>query len=99
MKKFEVASQDQLFPMLLAGRLDAIAGYIPTENYRLKVEGYGDKVEHSQYVYEEPAFVYMTISHQSPLVALFAQVDQINTQLVEEGFIQKVVDQYYAEYR
>lgn len=98
-KKFEVASQDQLFPMLLAGHLDAIAGYIPTENYRLKVEGYADQVEHSNYVYEEPAFVYMTISRQSPLAASFEQVDQINTQLVEEGFVQKVVDQYYAEYR
>lgn len=98
-KKFAVASQDQLFPMLLEGRLDAIAGYIPTENYRIKVEGYGAKVQLSKYVYEEPAFVYMTISQKSPLAALFAQVDHINTQLVEEGFIQKIVNQYYAEYR
>ncbi len=98
-KKFEVASQDQLFPMLLAGRLDALAGYVPTENYRIKMEGYGDKVRPSNYVYEEPAFVYMTISKQSPLAAVFAQVDQINTQLVEEGFIPNLVNQYYEEYR
>lgn len=97
--KHEVASQDQLFPMLLAGRLDAIAGYIPTENYHLKVKGYGDQVVHSVYVYEEPAFVYMTISKKSPLADLFEQVDEVNTQLVEEGFVAKIVDQYYAEYR
>jgi polar amino acid transport system substrate-binding protein len=98
-KKFEVASQDQLFPMLLAGRLDAIAGYMPTENYRLKMEGYGDKIELSTYVYEEQAFVYMTVSKKSPLADIFAQVDRINTRLVAEGFITKIVNQYYDEYR
>ncbi len=98
-KKFEVASQDQLFPMLLAGRLDAIAGYVPTENYRIKVGGYAGQVELSNYMYAEQAFVYMTISKKSPLSAIFEQIDQINTQLVEEGFVQEIVNQYYEKYR
>lgn len=98
-KKFEVASQDQLFPMLLAGRVEAIAGYVPTENYRIKVEGYAGLVELSNYVYAEQAFVYMTISDKSPLASIFEQIDQINTQLVEEGFVQKIVNKYYEEYR
>lgn len=98
-KKFEVASQDQLFPMLLAGRVEAIAGYVPTENYRIKVEGYAGQVELSNYVYAEQAFVYMTISKKSPLAAIFEQIDQVNTLLIEEGFVQKIITWYYEEYR
>jgi polar amino acid transport system substrate-binding protein len=98
-QKIEVPSQDQLFPMLLAGRVDAIAGYVPTENYHLMVEGYQAQVERSAYEYTLPAFVYMTVSKKSPLVARLGEVNQINRQLLDTGFIAKIVNSYYATYR
>jgi polar amino acid transport system substrate-binding protein len=93
-KKFEVTSQDQLFPMLLAGRLDAIAGYVPTENYRITEGWYRDQIERSVYEYQEQAFVYMTISKESPLAARFDQINQINQQLLDKDFIAKIVNSY-----
>jgi polar amino acid transport system substrate-binding protein len=98
-RKFEVTSQDQLFPMLLAGRLDAVAGYVPTENYRITVGGYRDQIERSVYEYQEQALVYMTLSKKSPLVARLDQFNQINQQLLDEGFIAEIVNSYYEKYR
>jgi polar amino acid transport system substrate-binding protein len=98
-KKFEVTSQDQLFPMLLAGRLEAIAGYVPTENFRIAVGGYRDQIERSAFEYQEQALVYMALSKKSPLAARFDQFDQINQQLLDEGFIARIIDSYYEKYR
>jgi polar amino acid transport system substrate-binding protein len=97
--KFEVTSQDQLFPMLLAERLDAIAGYVPTENYRIIEGGYRNQIERSVHEYQEQALVFMTIGKKSPLAARFDQIDQINQQLLHEGFIAKIVSSYYEKYR
>jgi polar amino acid transport system substrate-binding protein len=98
-KKFSVTSQDQLFPMLLAGRLEVIAGYVPTENYQLVVNGYRDQVERSKYEYQEQALVYMTLSKKSPFAVHLEQFDQVNQQLRDEGFIAKIVNSYYEKYR
>lgn len=98
-KKVEVPSQDQLFPMLMAGRLDIMAGYIPTENYRLSVEGYSGKIVHSTYVYQEQALVYMAVSKKSPFAGRMAAFDEINKQLLDEGFIQKTIQAYYEKYK
>jgi polar amino acid transport system substrate-binding protein len=98
-KKFPVPSQDQLFPMLLAGRLEAVAGYVPTENYRIASGGYRDQIERSEYEYQEQALVYMAISKKSYLVARMDQINQINQQLIDEGFISRIVNQYYEKYR
>jgi polar amino acid transport system substrate-binding protein len=98
-KKFEVTSQDQLFPMLLAGRLDAIAGYLPTENYRIIEQGIGSRIERSTYEYHEKALVYMTISKKSFLSGRLKEINQINQQLLDEGFIARVINAYYEKYR
>lgn len=98
-KKFKVTSQDQLFPMLLAGRLDIIAGYVPTENYRIAVEGYRDQIERSEYEYQEQALVFMSISKKSPLAARFNEIDQINQKLLNESFIKSIINRYYEKYR
>ena len=97
--KFEVTSQDQLFPMLLAGRLDAVAGYVPTENYRISVGGYRDQIERSVYEYQEQALVYMAISKKSSLAARLDQFNKTNQQLLDEGFIAEIVSSYYEKYR
>jgi polar amino acid transport system substrate-binding protein len=98
-KRVEVPSQDQLFPMLLAGHLDIMAGYVPTENYRLKVEGYSGQIERSVYEYAQPAPVYMTLSKKSALAVSFNKINQINDQLIKEGVIDRIVNFYYDQYR
>ena len=84
-KKFEVPSQDQLFPMLLAGRIDAMAGYVPTENYRLDTGGYRSQIERSVYIYQEQAPVFMTVSKASHLAARFKELNQVNNQRPDPG--------------
>jgi polar amino acid transport system substrate-binding protein len=97
-QKFEVHSQDQLFPMLLAGRLDVIAGYIPTENYRINVEGYRGKIVRSEFVSQEQVSVFMAVSKKSPFVNRMVEINQINDQLIKEGFVTQIIDAYYARY-
>lgn len=99
LKKFEVSSQDQLFPMLMAGRLEAIAGYVPTENYRIATGGYRDLIERSAYEYQELAPVYLALSKKSPLATRFSEFNQINQQLIAEGLITRIVNAYYEKYR
>jgi ABC-type amino acid transport substrate-binding protein len=82
----------------LAGRLDAVAGYVPTENYRITIGGYRDQIERSEYEYQEQALVYMAISKKAQLVARIDQINQINHQLIAEGFISKIVNRYYEKY-
>jgi hypothetical protein len=41
----------------------------------------------------------MTVSKKSPLVARLGEVNQINRQLLDTGFIAKIVNSYYATYR
>ncbi len=98
-KKFEVSSQDQLFPMLLAGRLDIIAGYVPTENYRLTTEGYRGKIERSSYEFAEQVPVYMSISKKSSTMSIrLDDFNRINEQLLKTGFIKGIINAYYARY-
>jgi len=98
-KKFEVTSQEQLFPMLLTGRIDAMAGYVPTENYRLSTGGYRSQIERSTYVYQEQALVYMTISNLSPLLARLQELNQINSVLLTDGTISRIINAYYEKYQ
>ena len=97
-RKYEVASQDQLFPMLVSGRIQAMAGYVPTENYRLKAEGFAGQVERSAYVHDEKAEVYMAVSRKSPLAARLAEFNRVNEALFREGFIARVIREYYDRY-
>jgi polar amino acid transport system substrate-binding protein len=97
-RKYEVVSQDQLFPMLAAGRIQAVAGYVPTENFRLIAEGYKGRIVRSAYVFEEEALVYMAMSRRSPLAGRFEEFDAVNEALIREGFIKAVVEKYYSRF-
>jgi len=99
LKKVDVASQDQLFPMLVNGRIQAIAGYVPTENYRIVTEGFKDNVKRSEYEYSEPANVYMAISKKSPFAARFEELNALNDTLFQEGVIPGIVKAYYNQYQ
>lgn len=99
LKKYEVSSQDQLFPMLANNRIDIIAGYVPTENFRLIEEGYKDKIIKSTYEFGNPASVFMAVSRKSPLINRIDEFNKINNELIEEGFIQKTIDLYYKKYK
>lgn len=92
--KVEVSSQDQLMPMVASRRLEVMAGYVDTENYRLVNEGFGDKLERLPLVYDNPVAVYMALSRLSPLRSRLAEFNAVNHQLLAEGFVAKAVAQY-----
>jgi polar amino acid transport system substrate-binding protein len=98
LKKQEVTSQDQLLPMLMNDRFEAMAGYVPTENYRLVVEGYVGKIERAAYEFIENAPIYMAISRKSPLVGRFDEFNQVNSALANEGVLKRIRDVYYQRY-
>ena len=99
LSKHEVTSQDLLFPMLMHERFDLIAGYVPTENYRLVTEGYKGKIQKSVYEFTGVDPVYMALSKKSPLSKRKPEFDRINDELIKEGFIGKLVESYYNKYR
>jgi polar amino acid transport system substrate-binding protein len=96
--KVPVTSQDQLFPMLTSGRLEAIAGYVDTENYRLVMEGYAGRVKRSGFVYDNPVEVYLAVSRKSPFLARIKEMDRIHRELLQNGFVQRVIQQYKRRY-
>lgn len=96
--RIEIATQEQLYPMLIHDRIQVMAGYIPTENYFIFKYGYQDVVERSKFVYKEPSNVYMAISRKSPLSKKFYRLNSINTSLHNDGFIKKTVSFYYEKY-
>jgi polar amino acid transport system substrate-binding protein len=97
--KVKVPSQDQLFPMLVGRRIDLIAGYVDTEDYRLVVEGYRGRVTRMAYTVDAPVEVYMALSRASPLAARLSEFDAVNKSLLEEGLIQKMIESYKHRYQ
>lgn len=97
--KVEVSSQDQLFPMLLRGRVEAIAGYVPTENYRIAVEDYRDKIERSTYIHDETAYVYLALSQKSPFMDRLDEINRLHRQMLDQQDIARIITAYYDRYR
>lgn len=97
--KYSVASQEQIFPMLIHKRVQVMAGYMPTENYFITTNNYGDIIEKSLFTYNEKSKVYMTVSKKSPIAKKIILLNKINNDLYNEGFIDKVVNKYYQKYR
>ena len=96
--KYEVASQEQIFPMLVHKRVQVMAGYMPTENYYITINNYSDIITKSPYVHNEKAKVYMAISKKSVLSKRIRVFNKINNDLHREGFTAKVVKKYYNIY-
>ncbi len=96
--KVPVTSQDQLFPMVASGRMEVMAGYVDTENYRLVTEGYRGRIVRSRYLHDDPVEVFFAVSKKSPLRARLKELDEFHRQLLREGFIQDVIQQYKRRY-
>jgi polar amino acid transport system substrate-binding protein len=98
LSKYEVPTQDQLFPMLVHERFDLFAGYVPTENYRLIAEGYKGQVQRSKYEFSGQDAVYMAVSKKSPLAHRLKEFNLINDELTKTGFINQTIEKYYTRY-
>ena len=92
LNKVGVTSQNQLFPMLIHGRVEAIAGYVPTENYRLIEEGYASVVVKSDYEIPNEVAVYMAVSRKSPLVGRLDEFNAVNKDIIARGLVSAVVN-------
>lgn len=93
-----VNTQDQLFEMLLAGRFDCAAGYVPRENYYLSQVSFRGQVERSVFVHNEYSPTYMTVSRRSAFMKRFDEMNQIVTQLVEDGTVRDITERYCREF-
>jgi polar amino acid transport system substrate-binding protein len=98
LSKFEVTTQDRLFPMLMHERLDLIAGYVPTENYRLIAEGYKGKIQKSTYEVSGEDAVYLALSKKSALRNRLSEFNMTINALIREGFVKNTIDSYYNKY-
>lgn len=99
LKKYEVTSQDLLYPMLFAKRINVFAGYVPTENYFIKTNNYSNKVIRSPYVYPNPSNVYIGISKKSQFLKYEKAINATFDEMVKEGYVKKVIDSYYNLYK
>ena len=93
-----VNTQDQLFEMLLAGRFDCAAGYVPRENYYLSQASFRGQVERSGFVHNEYSPTYMTVSRKSKFMKRFQEMNRIVTQLVENGTVRDITKRYCREF-
>lgn len=99
LSKYEVSHQSQLLQLVAAGRIPLMAGYIPTVNYRLFSEGFGDQIRKAVYTYNEPASVYIVISKNSPFAGRLQEFNQIHRRLLESGVIESIKTKYYNKYK
>jgi len=97
-RKTVVNTQDQLFEMLLAGRFECVAGYIPRENYYLSRSPYFGKVERSHFVHNEYRPVFMALSRRSEFMSRFDEMNRITAQLSGEGTFKNIIEGYAREY-
>lgn len=97
-RKIPINTQNQLFEMLLAGRFDCAAGYIPRENYYLVNERYRDRIKRSAFVHNEYRPVFMALSRKSELMERFEEMNRINTELAGEGILSEIRERYYRQY-
>lgn len=98
-KKAEVSSQEFLFPMLLKGHIDVMAGYVPTENYNIAIKGLKGKVVKSTFEYPSGGTVYIGMSRKSPFAADFSALNRAHAQMLRDGTISAIVKKYYDRYR
>jgi polar amino acid transport system substrate-binding protein len=96
--KYEVATQEQMFPMLVHNRVQVMAGYMPNENYYITINNYSNIIAKSSYVHNEKAKVFMALSKNSVYAKRINLINKINNDLNKEGFTAKVVKKYYTMY-
>jgi len=95
LQKFPVKNQELLYPMLLAKRISVFAGYVPTENYFIRKNGYEGQIIQSSFVFSDPNFVFFAVSKAGRSLALLQQLDAGFAAMLAEGQIDAIIDTYY----
>lgn len=95
--KFEAGSEVILLRMLAAERLDAIVGSDSNADFEIRRN-------HLEYLITKAPFrsghkneIHMAVSRKSPLMARTEQISQIMQDLLDEGFIDQLHEQYWPD--
>lgn len=99
LKKHPLPSYKQLFQMVKAGRIDGVIGYKYTLDYIIFEMGLRGEFEETLYRYPiDHIEAFITVSKNSPLASRFAEFNKIHSQLLEEGFLDRIKKEYFTKY-
>lgn len=92
--KIEVLKTEQLLEMLRKGRVDAFIGTEIVTDYLIKAQSYEGYFETSVFRYESETPFHFAISKKSPFSERIDDFNSIMKDLVNEGFVKKIIDKY-----
>ncbi|BBD08513.1 ABC-type amino acid transport/signal transduction systems, periplasmic component/domain [Desulfovibrio ferrophilus] len=93
----EVTQQTQLLEMLKNNRVSAILGIETNLNYQIITEGYSGMFERAAYTPPDAYGVHFAISKHSRHNNLEPQIERELTNLLQEGEVSRVIDNYIRE--
>lgn len=99
LRKFGVKNQELLYPMLFSKRISVFAGYVPTENYFIKENGYAGQIEQSSFVFSDPNLVFFALSKKGKSISLLQNLNDGFIEMLAEGRIKAIINTYYGKDR
>lgn len=95
--KFEAGSEIILLRMLSAKRLDAIVGSDSNADFEIRKNHMEDVIAKAPYRSGHRNEIHMAISRKSPLMTRTEQIAEIMQDLLDEGFIDRLHEQYWPD--
>ncbi len=95
--KFEAGSEIILLRMLNAKRLDAIVGSDSNADFEIRRDHLEDTIVKAPFRSGHHNDIHMAVSRKSPLMARTEQISQIMQDLLDEGFIDRLHEQYWPD--
>ncbi len=95
--KFEAGSEIILLRMLSAKRLDAIVGSDSNADFEIRKNHMEDVIAKAPYRSGHRNEIHMAVSRKSPLMTRTEQIAEIMQDLLDEGFIDRLHEQYWPD--
>lgn len=92
--KFYSTTDEYLFRLLKAQRLDAVIVSCVTGDVLVSELNLQDEFKHASYVYSIAHPVYLAISKKSPLLAKEAEISKALQSMIDEGEVQQIMAGY-----
>ncbi len=94
LKKSEVPTSNQLFQMLLLGRIDVIAGSYINLLYDAKTLGYADEIVLAKYNFDQGMDGQLVLSKKSKFLSRKTEIETILGEMLRSGQITKMINSY-----
>ena len=96
MDKVGVAQEQILIDMLMKKRFGIMIGTDCQVDYLIKRQGFADKIEKAPYNPGNSVDLYLGVSKKSGWAAKLDELNRVIKELVDEGFIDKIAEDYYG---